>query len=197
MAPAEYESTIFAQLTDSIIKNGNRLSTGFLGTPFLLPVLTRYGRLDLAGKLMEQTEFPSWLYPVLQGATTIWERWNGYTKEGGILAEPMNSFNHYAYGAAASFLYGVAGGIRMDENVTGFRHFILAPVPFGTLTSAETSYMSPYGLITTAWKSVAGKVTLQVHVPANTSASLQLPGGEIQEIGSGDYTFEFADIREA
>ena len=196
LAPENCRKAIFAQLVDNIVANGNRLSTGFLGTPFLLPVLTKFGRVDLAYTLLQQKEFPSWLYPVLQGATTIWERWNGYTVENGILPQPMNSFNHYAYGAAASFLYEVVGGIRMDEKTIGFRHFIIAPVPGGDLTEAETVYNSPYGKISTKWNRKNNKVNLHVNIPANTSATLQLPGMADQELGSGEYDFIFSDKKD-
>ena len=159
-------------------------------------MLAKFGRRDLAGKLLLQKEFPSWLYPVLQGATTIWERWDGYTLEKGILPQPMNSFNHYAYGAVASYLYGNVGGILPDETTPGFRCFIVAPTPCGTLTSAETIFDSPYGRIRTSWQSKDGRIALAVTVPPNTTALLRLPGKTEQKLGSGEYHFTFEDFRE-
>ncbi len=195
LAEERHRAGILEQLTGNIVKRGYRLSTGFLGTAFLLPVLSRFNCHELAGKLLEQKEFPSWLYPVLQGATTIWERWDGYTLEKGILSQPMNSFNHYAYGAVASYLYGNVGGIQPDETAPGWRRFILAPMPVGTLSSAETIFDSPYGRIKTAWQSKNGKVDLVVTVPPNTNAILQLPGKPEEIVGSGEYRFDFEDPR--
>jgi len=195
LAAERHRAGILEQLTGNIVKRGYRLSTGFLGTAFLLPVLSKFNGHKLAGKLLEQKEFPSWLYPVLQGATTIWERWDGYTLENGILSQPMNSFNHYAYGAVASCLYSMVGGIQPDETAPGWRRFILAPMPTGTLTSAETIFDSPYGRIKTAWQSKNGKVNLVVTVPPNTHAVLRLPGKSEEILGSGEYHFEFDDPR--
>ena len=177
------------QLTDSIAAHGDRLTTGFIGTPFLLPVLNRFGRGDVAAKLLMQKEFPSWLYPVLQGATTIWERWDGYTKENGILPQPMNSFNHYAYGAAASFLYGAVGGIQLADDVNGFRKFVVAPQFIDGLEWAETEFDSPYGTIRTAWRKENGSVALDVTVPPNTTAILRLNGQEERLLKAGMFRF--------
>ena len=197
LAPESYRENIFTQLIENITSHDFHLSTGFLGTPFLLPVLTRFNRTDVAAKLMFRKTFPSWLYPVIQGATTIWERWDGYTLENGLLPQPMNSFNHYAYGASASFLYSVIGGIRIDDKVNAFRRFIIAPVPCGDLTFAETTYLSPCGKIHTSWKSADGKVSLTAIIPANTTALLQVNGLEERELGSGTHTIVFDDPREA
>ncbi len=189
LCPAEMENAVLAQLVSNIEKNGNRLSTGFLGTPFLLPVLFRYGRNDIAEKLLFQREFPSWLYPVLQGATSIWERWDGYTIENGILGQPMNSFNHYAYGSVASCFYANFGGIKQDLSATGFRKVIIEPYFCKNLNFVEASYISPYGEIKTAWKRDNGKVTYNVTIPANVTATFRVPGTEEHVAGSGEYTF--------
>ncbi|MBQ6472482.1 MAG: hypothetical protein IJJ33_10895, partial [Victivallales bacterium] len=192
LAPLESRPVILGQLTANIAARGNRLSTGFLGTPFLLPILASEGQNEVACQLLFQQAFPSWLYPVLQGATTIWERWDGYTLENGILPQPMNSFNHYSYGAVASYLYGHIGGIRMaeEDSAIGFQHFLIAPVFAEQLTWAETTYDSPYGRIHTRWdRDDVGAVTLEASVPPNTTATLLLPGQPPQELTPGAYRF--------
>lgn len=177
LPPENIRENIFADLIDNIINRREmHLSTGFIGTPYLAHVLTRFGRPDVAYGLIEQTTYPSWLYPVLQGATTIWERWNGYLHETGPLNEPMNSFNHYAYGAIADYFYAGIGGIRPCETIPGFKHIIIEPVPGGSLEYAETSFMSPYGKIVSDWKRT-GKNALEmtVKIPPNTTAEIRFP----------------------
>lgn len=191
LCPESRRAKILKQLTDNLESRGCRLSTGFLGTPFLLSVLADSGRSDLAEKLLLQKEFPSWLYPVLQGATTIWERWDGYTKEKGILPQPMNSFNHYAYGSVASFLYGYIGGIRADESTPGFRSFVIEPIPCRTLTEALAEFHSPCGTIRTSWKKTGEKVLFVLDVPPNTTARVHLPGETEQKLGSGHYSLSY------
>ncbi|HYZ29230.1 MAG TPA: family 78 glycoside hydrolase catalytic domain, partial [Thermoleophilaceae bacterium] len=129
------------------------LSVGFLGINVLAPVLTDNGRTDLAYKLLHQDEMPSWLYSVKNGATTIWERWNSYSKEHGFGPVSMNSFNHYAYGAIAEWMYEDMAGISKDVAQPGFKHFFLQPQldPTGKITEVEGSYLSPYGRITSRW----------------------------------------------
>ena len=193
LCPENLEQSVLKQLIDNIEKNGSRLSTGFLGTPFLLPVLFRYGQNELAEKLLFQKEFPSWLYPVLQGATSIWERWDGYTIEGGILGQPMNSFNHYAYGSVASCFYANLGGIKQDLSAAGFRKVIIEPYFSKNLNFVEASYKSPYGMIKTAWKRENGKVVFELEIPANVTALVRISGVTEQNVGSGKYTFTVND----
>ena len=193
LCPENLEQSVLKQLIDNIEKNGSRLSTGFLGTPFLLPVLFRYGQNELAEKLLFQKEFPSWLYPVLQGATSIWERWDGYTIEGGILGQPMNSFNHYAYGSVASCFYANLGGIKQDLSAAGFRKVIIEPYFSKNLNFVEASYKSPYGVIKTAWKRESGKVVFELEIPANVTALVLISGMTEQNVGSGKYTFTVND----
>ena len=195
LAAEKHRPGILAMLEENLKRRGWRLSTGFLGTPFLLPVLTRFGRGDLAGILLQQKGFPSWLYPVLQGATTIWERWDGYTLEHGTLAQPMNSFNHYAYGAVAAFMYSRIGGVMPLEDAPGFRRFIVEPLICGDLSSAETVFESPYGRIRTAWSVKDGTVSLAVLVPPNTTALVRIPGEPERKAGSGEHHFSFPDER--
>src|SRR5262249_26963420 len=132
-------------LVRDIRERGWKLSTGFVGSPYLPHVLTAAGRLDVAYRLLHQRDWPSWLYAVTQGATTIWERWDGWTRERGYQTPTMNSFNHYAYGAIGSWLYQVVAGIDVDPARPGYRHAVLRPRPGGDLTSAKATLDSVYG----------------------------------------------------
>ena len=161
-----------AALADDITARGNHLSTGFVGTPYLAPVLTRAGRVDVAFALLHQKSWPSWLYAVTQGATSIWERWDGWTQEKGFQSVSMNSFNHYAYGAVGEWLYGSVAGIGVGA--PGYRRIVIRPHT-GDLTSARASYHSMYGLIESAWERDDERLTLEVVVPPNTRATVHVP----------------------
>ncbi len=168
-----------AKLRDKIEKNGNKLSTGFLGTAVLNQTLSQFGMDDLAYALLLQRECPSWLYPVDQGATTMWERWNSYTREGGFSKSiEMNSFNHYAYGAVGEWMYRYMAGIAPDYDAPGFSHIILKP-SFDAgrrISDVDATFASNYGPIDAAWKtSDDGQYVYNVTVPANTTATLILP----------------------
>ncbi len=164
------------RLNAKIVKNGNKLTTGFIGVLYLLPVLCEYGYEETAFALLQQQEYPSWLYPVLQGATTIWERWNSYTIESGFGNAGMNSFNHYSYGSVTEWMYSYLLGIACDETAPAFREFTLRPTAGGTLTSVKGSYKSMYGTIRSEWKAEGGVITeYKCTVPANTAATLYLP----------------------
>ncbi len=161
-------------LVKNIEDHGNCLQTGFLGTAILMDTLTKVGETELAYKLLLQENEPSWLYSVLQGATTIWERWNSYTKDKGFGDSGMNSFNHYAYGAVFGWMMNTMAGIRPDNDNPGFKHFILAPIPSDSIGSVNGSYRTPYGTIKSAW-SYSGKVwNYEATIPANTTATVKL-----------------------
>ena len=167
-------------LKQDIVTNRNlHLSTGFLGTPLLLRTLTEAGELDLAYDLLLQTTYPGWLYPVTQGATTMWERWTSWTEENGFGDPEMNSFNHYAYGAVGDWFFETICGIQPMED--GFKAFRLAPLPGKRLTHAEAVYHSAYGEIRSAWKNDDGTFTWDFTVPVNTTAAVQLPPGMIPD----------------
>lgn len=155
------------------------ITTGFIGTPTVLAALTRTGSVGEAYKMFEQTNYPSWLYPVTQGATSIWERWNGYTTDNGFSGNNgMNSFNHYAYGAVGAWMTNYQVGIISDETAPGFQHFILQPTPGGDFTYTNGGYDSVYGHIESDWTANAGSLTsYTAQVPANTTATLYLPVG--------------------
>ena len=130
------------RLADDVNAFGH-LTTGFLGTPDLCHVLTRYGYLDEAYKLLYRKDYPSWLYPVTQGATTIWERWDGQKPDGTFQNPGMNSFNHYAYGAVGDWLYRKVAGIDLDPEVPGFKSFIVKPHPGGEMNDVNASHDIP------------------------------------------------------
>lgn len=175
-------------LLDELEKTDYTLTTGFIGTPYLNLVLSANGHSDVAWKLFEQTACPSWLYPVLQGATTIWERWNSYTIARGFGPVSMNSFNHYSYGAIEDWMMTCALGIERDESCPGYKHFFLQPSPGGTLQFARGGFETPYGRIEAGWKKSGKNYTYEVTVPANTSATLKINGRE-QELKAGKYKF--------
>ncbi len=155
---------------------GYIVTTGFIGTGPLCPALSAYGYDDTAYRLLESTDYPSWLYPVINGATSIWERWNSYTVEDGFGGNNgMNSFNHYSLGAIGAWMYNYSLGIRRDEDSPGFKHFILQPKFGGDMTYAKGHYDSMYGTIESAWELDGTDFKYNVSVPANTSATLYLP----------------------
>lgn len=164
-------------LLDNIKRHGDKLQTGFLGTSILMDALTQCGSTDVAYTLLLQRGNPSWLYSVDQGATTVWERWNSYTLDKGFGPVGMNSFNHYAYGAVASWMYGTMAGIREDLNAPGFKHIILAPIPDERIAQVKAAFNSPYGPILTesTWGAIGW--IYSATIPANTTATLYLPAG--------------------
>lgn len=169
------------------------VGTGFFGTGLLNQALTHMGQTEDAYKLMLQTQFPSWLYPVTQGATTIWEHWDSYTEEKGFGGQnAMNSFNHYSLGSVLSWMYQVILGIQRDEKCPGYEHFLLKP-EIGSLKFARGSVASPYGMIRAGWKKEKSQVKYHCEIPANTEATIYLPDGTRKELGSGVYEFYFKD----
>lgn len=166
------------------------LGTGFVGTPRLLPALHAAGRDDVAYRLLLQETYPSWLFPVKEGATTMWERWDGWTPERGFQSISMNSFNHYSFGSVAEYLYGYIAGIEPDA--PGFRTFFVRPAVEPGLTWARASYDSVSGRIESAWRREGDRLELRVTVPPNTSATISVPsvhGAEVHHVGSGRYVF--------
>ena len=163
----------------------NALTTGFLGTPLLCPVLTRLGRADLAYRLFQRRKYPSWYFPILDGgATTMWERWNSYSSQHGFGDVSMNSFNHYAYGAIGEWMYETVGGIA--PAAPGFRRIRFAPVPGGDITWACASVETRHGTALIDWKlAEGGGMDAIVVVPPNTTADLVLPGRAPVELAAG------------
>jgi alpha-L-rhamnosidase len=164
------------------VRERKHLTTGFLGTPYLLHVLGEYGYLDLAYMLLQRKEYPSWLYPVTKGATTIWERWDGIKADGSFQDAGMNSFNHYAYGAVGEWMYRVMAGLDIDEASPGYRHLLIEPHPGGDFTEVNASHETPYGRAASHWTKSADGMTLIVEVPANTTATVRLPKAKLESV---------------
>jgi alpha-L-rhamnosidase len=175
LIPAEARKTAARELVRDIEKRKFHLATGFVGTPYLLSVLEENGYLDVAYKLLEQETFPSWLFPVKNGATTIWERWDGWTPEKGYQAKGMNSYNHYAYGAVGAWMVGSVAGLELDPDEPGYRHIIFRPRPGGTLTWAEARLDTPQGFAGIQWELTQDGLKLDLTVPSGSHASLNLP----------------------
>jgi alpha-L-rhamnosidase len=205
-------------LVDDIRSRRNHLSTGFLGTVYLCHVLSSNGYTDVAYDLLLQETYPSWLYPVKMGATTIWERWDGQKTDSTFQDPGMNSFNHYAYGAIGDWMYRVSAGI--ETMGPGYKHIVIQPHPSKKLNYAKASFESSYGTIASGWERKDGKIIVRVKIPANTIATIILPTGSAANItesgknltgnsnfsnikssndqttfetGSGDYIFEFSE----
>jgi alpha-L-rhamnosidase len=176
-------------LLANIKAHGDCLQTGFLGTSIIMDSLTYSAKApDVAYTLLLQHKNPSWLYSVDQGATTIWERWNSYTKANGFGSAGMNSFNHYAYGAVLSWMYGTMAGIREDPETGGFKRFVLAPIPDRRVGSVSASYRSPYGEIRSEWRYEGSRWTWTFAIPANTSALVTVPGSNAKVYAAGVHT---------
>src|ERR1035437_3863393 len=173
LVPAGLRPQAAQKFADSIAQFGNHLATGFIGTPRLLPALHSAGRDDLAYLLLLQKTYPSWLYQVTLGATTMWERWDGWTPGAGFQTIGMNSFNHYAFGSVGEYLYSVVGGIKPMS--PGYKTILIQPVPGTGLTWANASYNSTRGLITTAWTNAGNTFNLDTVIPPNTTAQVYLP----------------------
>ena len=160
----------------NLADNGGCNFTGFLGTSVLMETLTENGMVDVAYDLLLNHEFPSWLYSVDQGATTVWERWNSYTKKDGFGPVSMNSFNHYAYGAVLAWIYRTAAGIASDPKAPGFRNIVMKPIPDRRLGFVKAEYRSAAGLIKSAWTYDGDTWIWDFTVPEGATASVTLPG---------------------
>jgi alpha-L-rhamnosidase len=162
------------------------LSTGFIGVSYLCPILTEYGYADVAYRLLFNETFPSWGYSIAHGATTIWERWDGWTHEKGFQDRGMNSFNHYSLGSVGEWLYRSVAGIDVDPDQPGFKHIVMRPEPSRTLGFAKAAYQSPYGAIASHWRFDGDRWLWDVTVPANTTATVYLPTSDIGKVTESD-----------
>ncbi len=169
------------RLADDIRQRGTHLSTGFLGTPYINDVLTDHGYAQLAYSLLLQDTYPSWLYPISEGATTMWESWDGIRD--GVFGDPLlNSFNHYALGAVGDWMYRTIGGIRPDPEQPAYKHVWIAPVPDDRLRYAKTTLETMYGTLRVDWGKDTTAFTLNTEVPPNSSASVRLPGTRVEDV---------------
>ncbi len=189
LVPDEARAAVAARLVELIAAAGGHLQTGFLSTPYLLPVLADTGHLDVAYELLLCDTMPSWLYMIEHGATTVWERWDGIDEHG----TPFESLNHYSKGAVVSFLHRHVAGIELLDGAPGYRHFRVAPRPGGGLTAARAAHESPYGRIEAAWTTGGGQFELAVTVPPGTTAEIVLPDGPRGTVAAGRHIFAGAD----
>lgn len=218
LLPVDMRQKAAGFLVNDIKSRKNHLSCGFLGTIYLCHVLTENGFTDVAYDLLLQENYPSWLYPVRMGATTIWERWDGQKPDSTFQDPGMNSFNHYAYGAIGDWMYRVSAGIETTS--PGYRHLLIQPHPTTQLAYSKASFESQYGTVASGWERKDGKIVVRVQIPVNSSATILLPaksasqvtengkslvenknlsgitgsGSSIKlEAGSGNYTFEITE----
>ncbi|HDS00803.1 MAG TPA: alfa-L-rhamnosidase, partial [candidate division Zixibacteria bacterium] len=180
----EVKKNVEDRLEKVLSKNDWKIGTGFLSTPFILPVLTETGKLDAAFKVLENEEVPGWLFAPKQGATTIWESWEGYDNDG----IPKASHNHYAFGAVCEWLFNTVAGI----NVAGENEFLIAPQFGGTLTHASAKYQSIFGEVSSSWKLKDGIFNLEVDVPSNCTAKIILPNRETHKVEHGHHILTIA-----
>ena len=183
LLPENMREQAVERLINNIRAYNDHITTGFLGAPYINHVLTRYGQLDVAYELLLQDTYPSWLYPVKKGATTIWERWNGIKPDGSFQYASMNSFNHYAYGAIGEWMYTIIAGINPKE--PGYRDFIIKPQPGGGLSSAKGELNTYYGLIRSNWRIENDLFNIEIEIPVNTSTIVYLPASSAELITEG------------
>lgn len=180
--PDDLRQKAVKHLCEAIERSDNHLQTGFLGTPHICNVLSNSGHSDLAYKLYVQTEYPSWLFPVKQGATTMWERWNSYTIKEGFGDVGMNSFNHYAYGAVEEWIMSHNLGIQRDETQPAYKHILIQPEINETFSYAKGGFRSVYGDISSAWKITKNGADIEFTIPANTTATFTLPVNAMDDL---------------
>ncbi|MFE6077470.1 family 78 glycoside hydrolase catalytic domain [Paenibacillus sp. NPDC057886] len=188
LAETQKEQAVADRLAEMVVEQNYHLNTGFLSTPFILHVLADHGYSEIAFRLLEQTSDPSWLYAVSHGATTIWESWRGIKPDG----ELTGSLNHYSYGAVCDFLFSSIAGIRPLWETPGFKHVLIKPMVGGTLTHASATFESPYGMIKSGWLKSEGGVTYDFGIPANSKATVILPG---KPMNITSLSNEFPDVR--
>ncbi len=181
LLPDNLKPAAAKRLADDVNKF-KHITTGFLGTPDICDVLTNYGYPDLAYLLLFRTQYPSWLYPVTQGATTIWERWDGQRPDGSFQDPGMNSFNHYAYGAIGNWMYSRIAGIQNAPGSIGYKNILIEPYPSEKLQYVRADYHSVYGTISSHWTRENGRFSLQVVIPANTHAEIRIPATSVESV---------------
>ncbi|MFJ3891410.1 family 78 glycoside hydrolase catalytic domain [Streptomyces rubrogriseus] len=214
LVPADRRDAVVDRFVETLKRRDYHLSTGFLGVDGLLPALTQAGRSDIAYRLLQHEDYPSWGYEIGKGATTVWERWNSINPDGSFNDVGMNSFNHYAYGAVGEWMYRTMAGVSAAE--PGYRKVLIDPEPGEGIDHVDFSHETPYGTVRSAWDTKTGPMTLDVTVPANTTAEVRIPaanrwavteggkpidevdgvryveeadGDVVLEVGSGDYAF--------
>ena len=191
LIPEQMKEPATQNLVRLIEESDGHLRTGFLGTPYIVSVLDKMGRSDLALSILFKETYPSWFYSINQGATTMWERWNSYSKKNGFSGDNMNSLNHYAYGAIGQWMYERIAGLAPDPEHPGYKHFFVRPLVPAQLEHATAQLETAYGTAASSWKKVDGKVVMNVTVPPNTSATIEFPNGRKSEtVNAGNHHFE-------
>ena len=185
LLPEHQREPAAKNLAANIVNYGNHLTTGFLGTPYLCHVLTRFGYQSLAYKLLRQKTYPSWLYPVTMGATTIWERWDGIRPDSSFQAVTMNSFNHYAYGAIGDWMYRAMAGLDTETDGPGYKRIRIQPRPGGGFTQAAAELKTLYGLAASRWQRTEKDLIMEVEIPANTQATIYVPAPAVAAVTEG------------
>lgn len=190
LAQEKYRERIAKSLETNIANHKNHLSTGFVGTPYLCHVLSENGMHELAGTIFLKEDYPSWLYAVKKGATTIWERWNSIMPDGSFDESGMNSLNHYAYGSIGDWMYEKLAGINPVK--PGYKEIRIRPRFIKGITDVDASFDSVYGVIRSAWSCKDGKITVDVTIPPNTTAEIFLPEKDgVVKVGSGSWHYEY------
>lgn len=189
LLPEPQRAVAARHLVEQVRRQGH-LTTGILGSRWLLFALSEYGYLADAYRLLLREDYPSWLYPLKHGATTIWERWDGIRPDGSFPPPAMDSFNHYALGAVGEWMYRVIGGINIDPAAPGYRHILIQPQPGGGLTWARASHVTPYGTVSSSWRIESGAFHLHVEIPPNTTATIRFHDA-VTRVGSGRYDFRY------
>lgn len=180
LLPEKKRPAAVAHLERALKRFNDHLCTGFVGTPLLCPVLSRFGRTDLAYKVLFNDDYPSWLFPIKNGATTMWERWNSWTPDKGFGDDGMNSFNHYAYGAIGEWMYATITGI--SELAPGYKKILLRPQPHEKLAHATATLATPHGIVSSTWKRTRRTFTWTVVIPPNTTAVAVPPSSTLTDV---------------
>ena len=182
LTPQKWKQKTIQRLLELLEQQNGHLVTGFLGTPYFCAALSQNGCWQQAYDLMLKKDYPGWLYQVLQGATTVWEHWDGRRPDGTMWSAGMNSFNHYAYGAVGAWLYGECAGIGQQPGTAGFCAARLAPRPGGGLRWAQAWHQTPFGRYALQWQVDDGKITVTAAIPPNAAAKICLePGAKLLE----------------
>jgi alpha-L-rhamnosidase len=191
LLPERLRAMAAEHLVADIDRRGGHLSTGFYGTGYLPSVLTTAGHLETAFRVLTQQTFPSWGYSIRQGATSIWEHWDGWRDDKGFKAPIMNSFSHYAFGSVSEWLFAAVAGI--DTQGPGFRRIVIHPRIGGGLTRVEAHYDAISGRIVSAWRIERDRFFLEVTIPANTRAQVVLPTADLKAISEGETSIDDAE----
>lgn len=178
----DIKKRIAESLVRLIEEHDYHLTTGFVGTPYLCLVLSENGYDDVAYKLLLQKDYPSWLYQITKGATTVWEHWDGIKEDGSFWSEDMNSFNHYAYGSVGDWLYRVVAGIDTDEQSPAYKHMIIHPRLNREISYVKASFHSMYGEVRSEWYKENKNMKIKVQIPCNTTATVVLPLAKVEEV---------------